>query len=338
MITGISLVVAAFVASASGGDIAFVSGVGAEDRCVCVADAADGTIVRIGPGTGDGPPVWSPDGSRLAFSTRVPAGRGIVIVDGDGSATRALTHTHGWNRWPQWSGDGARLAYVSGDGTDTRIVVCDLKTGTEKEWGGGEAGFARPVWAGDDAVIAAGLLRDGERATTSLFNVTADAMLPVSGAQPVGDGPYALWAPALHPRGVGLAYESNDGGDREIFVLSFTNTKTVRIDVSNNRAADWNPVWSPDGKQIAFESFRGGSRGVYRVDPMRALAIPVAVHEGMDCWAPSWSDDGKWLAYVSNQTGNPEIFVTSVRDGVTKQVTDNGGDDLAPVWRPGGGR
>jgi len=139
-------------------------------------------------------------------------------------------------------------------------------------------------------------------------------------------GAYTLAAPGSSIR---VAFESNRGGDREIYVLG----RRGIANVSNHRSADWGPVWSPDGKVLAFESFRSGTRGVYRLYAETALVLPVAMREGANCWAPAWSPDGAHLVYVSDETGAAELYRVPVREGDPVQLTRGGGKE-APAWRP----
>lgn len=146
-----------------------------------------------------------------------------------------------------------------------------------------------------------------------------------------GGGLYVEWNAAPHVRTGQLAYESNDGGDREIFVYS---PQRGAIDVSNHRAPDWNPVWSPDGDWLAFESFRGGSRGIYKVTPRRTQVTPVAADAGGDHFSPTWSPDGEWIAFVSTRSGKPSLYACRVDGSELRALTHHEGEDLAPAWRP----
>jgi serine/threonine-protein kinase len=50
---------------------------------------------------------------------------------------------------------------------------------------------------------------------------------------------------------------------------------------------------------------------------------------------PSFSPDGRWIAYVSNETGRPEVYVSSYPPGRGKwQISDNVGDQ--PRWSRSG--
>ena len=124
-----------------------------------------------------------------------------------------------------------------------------------------------------------------------------------------------------------IALTSDEGGDREIYVLS----KKGRTNVTNHRAADWNPVWAPDGRRLAFESFRDGRRGIYHVftDTARVTRL---VKTDSAAWSPTWSSDGDYLAFVSDATGSPELYVAAEKGGVPEKVLD--GAVASPAWRP----
>ncbi|MCX5771173.1 MAG: hypothetical protein NTZ09_13015 [Candidatus Hydrogenedentes bacterium] len=344
--------------------IAFVRGVEQQDQRVCVVDLDSGAVTEAGPGSCDGRPTWSPDGEWLAFDTRAEQGMGICIVRPDGGELRRIPHASGWNRDPRWSPDGKLLAYTSygENGFDTRITVYDLASGTEQTWPKDpQALMMRPVWMpgmrllyalrpGQDVqwdagnaqglawlqnggvLLAIGIRESGGKPVTDLFVVTSDNCAPLPEWVLPSPGNYIEWAAEPSCDGSSIAWESTDGGDREIFVLN----KKGAFDISNDRASDWNPVWSPDGEWLAFESFRSGRRGVYRAYVGTARISPVAVTPGADNWSPTWAPDGHQLAFVSDRTGNPELFVSGSNGENVRQITNDGLRNFAPAWRPAG--
>jgi len=130
-----------------------------------------------------------------------------------------------------------------------------------------------------------------------------------------------------------IAYESNEGGDREIYVIS----SKARVNVTNHRAADWNPVWAPDGRRLAFESFRDGKRGIYQVFTDTALVSPLISGPGSS-WSPAWSPDGAWVAFVSDRAGGESLYVARESGGDPLPLTAGSGAIAWPAWRPGQGR
>ena len=351
---------ACVVCAASGptGQIAFVAGTSETDQRVSVLDIASGNVTPVGFGQYDANPAWSFDGEWLAFSTREDKGLSIGIVRKDGSEKRLLPHQFPWNRYPVWAPDKMRLMYVADQGNvfEAQCVVYDVEKGSETIWGGGAKSVLRPVWMPNrnllttlvmlsegklaidlnqidqlgNAISPIGSL-ESNKLSLSFGFVTADTVLPAPAQVMPSPGSYVIWGVTPSPKGTSIAFESNDGGDREIFVFA----KRGSADVTNHRASDWNPVWSPDSQWIAFESLRDNHRGIYRVFPDTARTLPVTSISDGDCWSPAWSPDGKWIAYVSDRSGECQLYAVSVSDrNETIQLTKAGSNHYAPVWRP----
>ncbi|MCA9915406.1 MAG: PD40 domain-containing protein, partial [Anaerolineae bacterium] len=51
---------------------------------------------------------------------------------------------------------------------------------------------------------------------------------------------------------------------------------------------------------------------------------------------PAVSPDGASLVYASNEDGDYELYVVELQTGITRQLTNNDGDDLEPHWSPDG--
>ena len=88
---------------------------------VWLLDVAAGTSRRLG-GDNDSAsePMFSPDGRKLAFIGRIPAGSGLIVADADGSAPQVIAPVEGTNHpLPSsgarlaWSPDSAQLAFIS---------------------------------------------------------------------------------------------------------------------------------------------------------------------------------------------------------------------------------
>lgn len=108
----------------------------------------------------------------------------------------------------------------------------------------------------------------------------------------------------------------------------------------------WNVAVSPDGKRIAYVTRAqdvgtcGACSNVTRVVVANVdgtgshhvtLGGPVD-----DVHAPAWSPDGSQLAFVGSRAGNEDIYVTSSREGTSRRLTHDPGQDEFPTWAPDG--
>ncbi len=357
------LVTVTALAAPPSGQIAYLA-LGEGARQVAMLDLASGDTRPVGTGTQDGAPVWSPGGDRLAFSTAAGDTRRIAIVSPDTAAFEKLPGAHAWNTHPRWSSDGSAIAYeVSpGAGSLPRLAVHDFHTGREILWGGGREGLFRPVWLpnldlrlfldpdhelsieGVDlgrlwaeaevsgAVLAVGTTRALGRISTEIYVVTETQVMPLLLDMIAEDSErFVEWGCAVDRKGRQVAFESNDGGDREIYMLGSRGL----VNLSNDRHADWNPVWSPRKNWLAFESFRGGRQGVYAVYTKTANVRPVVAGDDFDARSPAWSPDGKWLACVVDEGARSGLRIQAVEEGtppIDYSLPSPG--VAAPAWRP----
>ena len=124
--------------------IAYIDGGGDHSNALWVIDA-DGTNRRKLAG-GDWSHVdhlvWSPDGERLAFSCRCPAGTGVYTIRADGSRLTLVSPDEVESMpKPQWSPDGSQIAlvhedlgsYTVGKPTTGTLVVVGAEGGEERQ-------------------------------------------------------------------------------------------------------------------------------------------------------------------------------------------------------------
>jgi hypothetical protein len=343
------------------GNLAYLAGSGQENQAAYVMDLATRASIKVGPGSRDGAPRWSPDGAWLAFETKSDQLSGIFLVRANGTEGHVVSKGYPSARMPRWSPDGTRLVYEATIETTERavVVVLDIASGVETVWGGQKSLLMRPVWlpglsliaslqagtelkwAGVDSdlllqelkqggVLAIGWTGTRAARSTEIFIVSKMQAAPLLPLVNKESERYVEWAVEPDPQGKAVAFESNDGGNREIFLLG----KAGMSDLTKDPAPDWNPVWSPDGDWLAFESFRDGRRGLYRCSISTGRTFPVDTAPVYDCWWPTWSPNGEHLAYVTTETGRACLKVAAVT-GEAKQVLSTGTTPAwAPAWAP----
>jgi len=77
----------------------------------------------------DADPTWSPDGNRIAFSSRRDGNWEIYLMDSEGGSLVNLTNNEADDRYPTWSPDGRRIAFSSERDGNWEIYILSLEDG-----------------------------------------------------------------------------------------------------------------------------------------------------------------------------------------------------------------
>lgn len=225
--------------------LAFVSGTGrsSDIHVINSNDAGDLPIVS-NPGT-DRDPAWSPDGSKLAFtSERDGAGLDIYTRASDATVVR-LTQNFGAYR-PAWSPDGARIAFVSQRSGSAEIYVMDADGSNQVRITNNPSHDTDPAWSPDGTKIAFTSDRGGNIA---IWVMNADG----SSAKALTTNSRGDWHPAWSPDGTKIAFSRGVSTNiRDIWTMNADGTLVAPL--TNGLQGAQDPSWSPDGRKIALST------------------------------------------------------------------------------------
>jgi tricorn protease len=140
--------------------------------------------------------------------------------------------------------------------------------------------------------------------------------------------------PAWSPDGKWIAYFSDASGEYELHVRDSMGVEPARnIRLEERPTFYMTPRWSPDSKKIAYADAHLQTWYV-DIDQKKPVRVDKDRYLGSAGQrVPTWSPDSKWLAYakrLDNYLG--AIFVYSLADGKSTQVTDGLSDARFPVF------
>jgi hypothetical protein len=192
-------------------------------------------------------PALSPDGTRLAVVIRSEASRDVWVKQLDRGPSLKLTFEGGGN--PTWTPDGALVTFSSNPG-----ATADL-------WTKRADGSAQAVLEFDDAraLVESRWSPDGEWLVSST-TLTQRGASDILGLRPGQDTvPTPLVATdaqereaAFSPDGRWMAYQSNETGRWQIYVVPFPNASAAKWVVSDRGGTE--PQWSRSGREIFYRN------------------------------------------------------------------------------------
>jgi len=286
------------------GRIAFVSerdGV----RGIWVMQADGSQLRRLTSDPGDGQPVWSPDGARIAFQATRDADvrtldqyglamhRMMYVMDANGGNVRRLTDTPAASL--RWSPDAQHIAFQS-------------SAEDEANW------HIESVVSNAIYVIDADGRR--QRRVTDLEHRHA----------------FAAWSPDSRR----VAFASDRDADWEIYVVDIEGGPERRL--TNRAGPDRYPVWSPDGRLLAYAA--GDLAAARAGGPAQATIVVLSLESGAvrhvvrtpeNAVLRAWSPDGRQILFVTN-----DVLLVDHETGRVTLITDTpDARELGSAFLPG---
>lgn len=304
------------------------------------SDGTGLTAITPLPGSAHGAdssdPHWSPDGSKILYSSgraldgsNNPSTGGAINIwasNADGSGATALTQmtTYAPCWGPAWSPDGSKIAYFSWRGLDGSNTSSDTN-GTRNIWVMNADGSNNhpvtqlnavgadsyyPRWSPDSSKLAyySGRALDGsdnangQSFTQNIWVTNAD-----------GSGSVAVTQTANAPGDNQNAWWSNDGStlvffgvDGNIWKVNTDGTSLTQLTTGD--ALNIPESWSPDGTKILFESTQAisgsgpqGSSNIWTMSADGSGDTPLTKLTTPGAGSGAWSADGTRVAYISDR-------------------------------------
>ena len=273
----------------------------------------------------DWPPVWSPDGSKIAFASNRDEGYEIYVMNANGDNLVRLTRRDvifdggpdgditfdGYYEHPAWSPDGTKIAFATNPLGSPKegywgiyVMNADGTNLTELALNDSDGEFVEHlVWSPDGTKIAF----EQEypiTGTEEIFVINAD-----------GTNPNLVPRPRRYLERFGI-------GPNEWPPWSSSGyTSLVPLTLNLPRVENTSPAWSPDGTKIAFTSddddphiYVMNADGTNFARLTQNFARPLtrarsSVRSTYRWWSLAWSPDGTKIAFLSSHDGDEDIYV-----------------------------
>lgn len=273
--------------------------------------------------------------TRIAYIARTGPRRHqttrLAIMDQDGANAHMLTSGQWLTLEPRFNPAGTKLAFLSYAQNRPRVYLLDLVSGRQSLLGAFEGISYAPRFAPDGRSIILAVTTSTGGSDIYTVDLATQTRHRLTSAPGVIDT-----SPCYSPDGRQIVFNSDRGGNPQLYVMSASGTGAHRI--SYGKGHYGSPVWSPRGDLIAFTrlSHGGFSLGVMNPDGTGERILT----QGFTVESPSFAPNGRALVFCRQSAAgaggagfSSTLGVIDVA-GFNEHVlpTSTGASD--PAWSP----
>jgi serine/threonine protein kinase len=293
-------------------------------------------------------PTWSPDGRQVTFVRARQPGAKLqpgdvfgMFQEGDvwvfdlasGEETKLVENAFN----PAYSPDGQHIAVDASWAGPRRIWVLDrqghnpqqVTTDTSEE-----VAHIAPAWSPDGKkIVFQNLVRT--KFDIRVVNVDSKQMNWIT------NDFFTNIRPSWSPSGRFIYFSSYRSGGINIWRAPVKADGTLNgslQQVTTGAGQDIEVAVSPDSKRLAYATLRQNA-DIWRLPVSPQTGLPSGTPEAVisttrEDSRGAWSPDGNMIAFNSDRAGDMNIWLFTLADSNTRQLTTGHGGDFQPNWSP----
>lgn len=281
-----------------------------------------------------GTPAWSPDGSKIAYTSSEEGSNQIYIRWMDSGETSSITNLTNSPGSVQWSPDGDKLLFTMNIDADKPSIASYPGAPEGADWAPGAKVIEHVQYRSD------GTLGFIDEAYRHIFVVSADGGAP----RQLTEGDFNHSSPTWTPEGNSILftadYSGNEALDRtmaQIFEMDIETGEKTQL--TDKRGPHNSPIISPDGDYIAFTGFEDEFIG-YQLDQLYLMNRDgtdqrvISDDIDRDISSIQWANNSQSIFFLFDDEGISKVGNMQLTGDYVTVASDLGSSSIG---RPYGG-
>ncbi|WP_234571786.1 S9 family peptidase [Rhodohalobacter sp. 614A] len=281
-----------------------------------------------------GTPTWSPDGSKIAYTSSEEGSSQIFVRWMDRGVTSSITNlTHSPGNL-QWSPDGTKLLFTMRLPSDKPQIANLPSPPKGAKWADGATVIDYVQFKAD------GRFEVLEETYSHIYMVSAEGGAP----RKLTGGNYNHSSPSWTPDGESILFTADrtgnadlDPNNEQIFEMDITSGELNQI--TDKRGPHSNPKISPDGQYIAYTGYEDEFVGyqltdLYIMNRDGSNLQKISDDLGVDIGNITWAGDSRSLFFLYDEEGNTKVGNIRLNGDISTLVSNLG---TSSIGRPYGG-
>ena len=182
-------------------------------------------------------PSWSPDGSKIVFTSYRDGDANIYVMNEDGSGQTQLTSTTDHDEWPSWSPDGSKIVFRSLRNGQDDLYLMDPDGQNQTRLTTHSSTEFQPTWSPDGLKIAFCSQRDGNE---EIYMINADGTNELR----ITNNPSSDQSPEWSADGTEMAFGSSRSGNWSFWTMNVDGTnQTLRVSQGTSSIGGASGYW-----------------------------------------------------------------------------------------------
>jgi Tol biopolymer transport system component/DNA-binding winged helix-turn-helix (wHTH) protein len=271
---------------------------------------------------GDLSPVYSPDGTKIAFlRASENALTDLFWIAAGGGDPHQVTHDGKMIDGITWSSDSRSIVFSSNRSGEYGLYKIALDGGAPQRMPVGTEDAIQPSIpqnGNDLAFVRASAVFDILQISAAKGDHLRQP--PVIVSSTAQDS-----APCVSQSGSQFAFQSWRSGTQQIWVSSIDGQSLRQLTPESSvLSGSGSPSWSPSGDQIVFDSRVHGHSHIFLIAATGGVPKQVTFDDVNDI-VPRWSVDGRTLYFRSNRGGRWQLWKLPATGGMPQPVTRDDG-------------